>query len=158
MTRTQAPMLLLSPKLFTIARYVDDRGVVSGGHYGHWCPGCADDHDIAVDRPFHNNAIWRFNRDVGKPTFEPSINIRVGPYPDASKKAGQIEVCHYFLRSGSIQFLSDCTHALRGQTVPLPDLPSEVLLRIKESQVWADWSESMAADEVARLLALPASC
>jgi len=31
--------------------------------------------------------------------------------------------CHSFVRDGRIEFLSDCTHALKGQTVDLPDLP-----------------------------------
>ena len=29
--------------------------------------------------------------------------------------------CHSFVREGRIEFLSDCTHALAGQTVELPD-------------------------------------
>ena len=29
--------------------------------------------------------------------------------------------CHSFVRSGRIEFLSDSTHALAGQTVDLPD-------------------------------------
>jgi hypothetical protein len=33
------------------------------------------------------------------------------------------DCCHYFLRSGQLQFLGDCVHALKGQTVELPDLP-----------------------------------
>lgn len=35
------------------------------------------------------------------------------------------EVCHSFVRAGKIEFLGDCTHALKGQTVPLPDWPCE---------------------------------
>lgn len=34
-------------------------------------------------------------------------------------------VCHSFIRDGQIQFLSDCTHALAGQTVPLPAWPDD---------------------------------
>ena len=30
--------------------------------------------------------------------------------------------CHSFVTDGRIQFLSDCTHALAGQTVDLPDI------------------------------------
>ena len=30
-------------------------------------------------------------------------------------------VCHSFVVNGQIQFLPDCTHALAGQTVPIPD-------------------------------------
>ena len=37
-------------------------------------------------------------------------------------------VCHHFIRDGKIQFLGDCTHALRGQTVDLPDIPPGVYM------------------------------
>jgi hypothetical protein len=30
-------------------------------------------------------------------------------------------VCHSFVTDGKIQFLGDCTHALAGQTVELPE-------------------------------------
>ena len=32
-------------------------------------------------------------------------------------------VCHSFVTDGRIQFLADCTHALAGQTVDLPEWP-----------------------------------
>jgi len=34
-----------------------------------------------------------------------------------------VNICHSFIRDGKIQFLGDCTHALAGQTVDLPELP-----------------------------------
>lgn len=49
------------------------------------------------------------------------MNIRINT-PDMAEHnacAGS-SVCHYFLRNGQIQYLGDCTHAMRGQTVPLP--------------------------------------
>jgi hypothetical protein len=33
------------------------------------------------------------------------------------------ERCHVFITNGQIQFLDDCTHALKGQTVPIPAWP-----------------------------------
>lgn len=72
-----------------------------------------------------------FNGDYDKPTFTPSV--RVGGHKvirDVDGKwTGEWErdaagnpvssVCHSFVRDGSIQFLTDCTHAMAGQTVPL---------------------------------------
>ena len=85
----------------------------------HWCPGCENMHMVAVDQPFRTNgAQWRWNGDVLAPTFEPSMNI--GP--------GTKLQCHYFLRAGRIEFLPDCHHRLAGQTVDLPDIPTEWLL------------------------------
>lgn len=56
---------------------------------------------------------WSFNGDLDRPTFSPSILV----YP--SHKQGR---CHSFVRDGKIEFLGDCDHALKGQTVELPEL------------------------------------
>jgi hypothetical protein len=90
--------------------------------YGHWCPGCKSIHDFAVEQPFRNGARWTYSGVPESPTFSPSMNISVGPFPDGTTKR-----CHYFLRGGRIQFLNDSTHELAGQTVDLPDIPSEAL-------------------------------
>lgn len=76
------------------------------------CPGC--DHAHSVN---HAGGLqWQYNGDEEKPTFNPSIlvtkNWKETPY-----------VCHSFVRDGKIQFLDDCTHVLKGQTIDLPDWP-----------------------------------
>ena len=90
----------------------------TGIGYAHWCPACKETHAFAVDRPFSNGAKWSFDGNIDAPTFAPSMNIGIGPFPD-----GHIERCHYFLKGGQLQYISDCTHAMAGQTVPLPELP-----------------------------------
>lgn len=90
----------------------------TAGGYAHWCPACNEMHGFAVDEPFRNGARWTFNGNIEKPTFSPSMNISDGPYP-----SGRFDRCHYFLRDGMLQFLPDCTHALAGQTLLLPELP-----------------------------------
>lgn len=82
-----------------------------GGMYIHWCPACKNEHFIYVDEPAFTGATWTYNSNPEKPTFSPSINI-----------VGQ---CHYFITDGHIQFCGDCPHSLAGQTVPLPDFPSQ---------------------------------
>ena len=44
--------------------------------------------------------------------------------PDEDHRPWFCRVCHTFVTDGRIQFLSDCTHALAGQTVDLPDIPA----------------------------------
>ena len=56
------------------------------------------------------------------PTFSPSINVRY----NFTQEDGGPDICHSFVKAGNIQFLGDCTHALAGQTVPLPDWPKEM--------------------------------
>jgi hypothetical protein len=75
----------------------------NGDVWHYWCPGCDCAHGI--------NSTWQFNGDVEKPTISPSI-LATG--------AG---TCHCFIKDGKIQFLDDCTHALKGQTVDVPEWP-----------------------------------
>jgi hypothetical protein len=51
------------------------------------------------------------------------MNIRTGPYPEGMERAGEVDVCHYFLQFGKIKYLGDCTHVLKEQSIDLPDLP-----------------------------------
>lgn len=125
------PMELLSKKL---VRTHHDPAYAYGGHIAHWCPACGELHEFAVNNAFRNGSRWTHTGGYDAPTFTPSMNIRVGPYPESSSKAGNIEVCHYFVKAGRIEYLSDCTHDLSGQTVDLPDLPLSVLEQVEVSQ------------------------
>ena len=79
------------------------------------CPGCNCLHAVWVNEHNpHTNAIWSWNGDAIKPTFTPSINVKSNP------RIGAVHICHSFVRDGMIQFLDDCTHALKGKTVALP--------------------------------------
>jgi hypothetical protein len=69
------------------------------------CPGCGERHGININ-PRHR---WEFNGDKDRPTIRPSILVRSGYY------------CHSFVTDGKIQYLSDCTHRLAGQTVEMLD-------------------------------------
>lgn len=73
-----------------------------------FCPGCKCGHQFWTPH-------WQFNGDLERPTVSPSILVwSPGVEPDEHR-------CHSFVRDGQIQFLSDCWHELKGQTVPLPD-------------------------------------
>lgn len=99
-----------------------------GGGISFWCPGCDCAHMIFVDTDPGPRPRWGYNGDPVKPTFTPSILVTYNG-PDA----GQVDedgrrappaVCHSFVTDGRIQFLGDCTHALAGQTVDLPEWPA----------------------------------
>jgi hypothetical protein len=77
-----------------------------------YCPGCEEMHSV--------NSTWEFNNDYDKPTLKPSILVK--KY-DGDKV---IALCHSFITDGKIQFLSDCTHELKGQTVELPDIEEDI--------------------------------
>lgn len=108
--------------------------------YMIFCPGCHEGHGLRVGQP--DGPSWSFNGDMEKPTFQPSLLIKGVELPkrdpithDLPRGAdgkfllgpdGRIvgckdTICHSFITNGQIQFLSDCTHELRGQTVPLPE-------------------------------------
>lgn len=71
--------------------------------------------------PFQGEGAWGFNGNVDAPTLTPSLLLTQGVTPcDRRDKF----VCHSFVTDGRIQFLSDCTHSLAGQTVDLPEWES----------------------------------
>jgi hypothetical protein len=98
------------------------------------CPGCGDTHSLS-------SQIWSFNGNFEAPTFRASVLVTTGCYTAGHKpgdrcwcvynaeqrEKGEPEApfkcrrCHSYVTDGQIQFLGDCTHALVGQTVPLPD-------------------------------------
>lgn len=97
-----------------------------------WCPGCEEHHGIQVD----GSRGWTWNQSLESPTVSPSILVRSGHYVDGhsgdcwcnfkerfgNEPGFQCRRCHSFVKEGQIQFLDDCSHALKGQTVPLPDI------------------------------------
>lgn len=101
------------------------------------CPGCEDTHGPTVSRPdpvTHPGPVWEWNGSLDRPTIAPSIRVsgtKMTPEAEARWRQGQrltgdvLErmntLCHSFVREGRIEFLGDCTHALAGQTVDLPE-------------------------------------
>ena len=75
-----------------------------------WCPGCDGVHGVRTNPPG-----WTWNGSLEKPTLQPSLLTTYG------SKEGS--VCHCYVTDGMIKFLDDSTHALKGQTVELPDWP-----------------------------------
>lgn len=87
-----------------------------------WCPGCDEAHQILIA----GDKAWEFNGDYDKPTFQPSYLTWADPNPKAMadkkwKKYREGFRCHSFIKDGMIEYLSDCTHKLAGQTVALPE-------------------------------------
>lgn len=96
---------------------------VEGGGLMFWCPGCDGAHMVMVGNA--TGPRWSYNGDPVRPTFTPSLKVEYNG-PDAGQDQGDGHrappaVCHSFVVEGRIQFLGDCTHALAGQTVDIPD-------------------------------------
>ncbi len=100
------------------------------------CPGCGYDHALNTD-PSNGRPCWGFNGDLDRPTFSPSLLCRTGHFVPGQPPAEQCNIClecardgqptvcsicHSYIRDGMIEFLPDSTHALAGQTVPLPEI------------------------------------
>lgn len=65
---------------------------------------------------------WSFNGDFENPVFGPSLNTWWGGEHDIP-----LHRCHSFIgcngaAPGQIIYLGDCTHAMAGQVVSLPDI------------------------------------
>ncbi|MEG0976454.1 MAG: DUF6527 family protein [Comamonas sp.] len=82
------------------------------------CLGCKRDHSIQHGSDLDPN--WGWNGSLTQPTFTPSVLVTYEG-KDAGHNGAPPAVCHSFVTDGRIQFLGDCTHALAGQTVDLPE-------------------------------------
>lgn len=104
-----------------------------GDRLMYFCPGCDEHHAVIIGDG--NGPRWTWNGDEEKPTFSPSILYRsqrsVPPVTAANyaewKRSPWPQqkidyVCHSFVVDGRIQFLGDCTHALAGQTIDMPEI------------------------------------
>lgn len=89
---------------------------IRGFGNGIWvfhCPGCGYGHPFHTDPKHHpTHQSWEWNGSVDSPTISPSLLI----FKDVPAQR-----CHSFIKDGRIQFLDDCFHALKGQTVDIPD-------------------------------------
>ena len=106
-----------------------------------FCPGCKTPHRI--QHGTGPGPRWGWNGDADKPTFTPSVLVTgrdltpkgeadfeawcAAGHPD--RKGVPFESadvrCHTFVTDGRIQYLSDCTHHLAGQTIDLPPWPTD---------------------------------
>ncbi|HSW89826.1 MAG TPA: DUF6527 family protein [Patescibacteria group bacterium] len=82
------------------------------------CPGCALNggtglHMLPVNTD-QKSPAWDWDGNTEAPTISPSI--LTGKDDDAHR-------CHSFLTAGVFNFLDDCVHDLKGQSVQMPDLP-----------------------------------
>lgn len=98
--------------------------------YFHWCPACLELHPLP-------DVGWTFDGNLEQPTFTPSFkhsgkrHVLVdgewsGEYVRDAAGNALDDVCHYVLTAGILNFAADCTHAMAGQSVPLPALPAEL--------------------------------
>lgn len=101
----------------------------------YWCQGCEDTHQVAIRADPH--PCWTWDGNIEAPTFAPSVLVTSGHYmpgwkpgdpcwcnePKDDDRWPACARCHTFIRGGMVEFLSDCTHPLAGQTLPLPDWP-----------------------------------
>lgn len=91
------------------------------------CRGCDEGHDVPVDGP----RAWGWNGQLDRPTLTPSLLVkgkrRLTEDEYQRLIAGEkleipARVCHSIVTDGRIEYLDDCTHALAGQTIDLPEI------------------------------------
>ena len=87
--------------------------------YMFYCPGCEQYHVYTTK---NSNLCWKFNGDMEKPTFTPSLLTWKDAKDDISASR-----CHLVITDGKIAYCRDCTHKYAGQTIDMepenPDRP-----------------------------------
>lgn len=109
------------PKVKEI-KHTDDDGTIWHQQFLYWCEGCGYEHAFALSGPpFNGHHQW--NGDFNNPTITPSL------------VQGGSKICHSFIRDGKIQYLGDCQHDLRNQTVELKDVEEMLDKRNNETKL-----------------------
>lgn len=75
------------------------------------CPGCGMAHFLRTV-PKGQYPCWKFDGNMEKPTFSPSVRSRWGD-------VGDEKCCHFYLEKGVFRFLDDCTHENAGKRMPM---------------------------------------
>ncbi len=97
----------MSYEYFSLGQFLIRRrfGATGKPSFCHWCPACAELHDI-------NDEQWKFNGDTEKPSFDPAVIFDNGA-----------RRCHYRIKAGMIEYDADSTHSLRGKTTKMSAVP-----------------------------------
>jgi hypothetical protein len=111
---------------------------------GFYCPACGEIHWVPKLR-------WSFNGDYERPTLHPSVIYTSGHYcghfnpekdtcwckyneeyrkefPDGPPSPFKCVLCHTWVKEGTIQYLSDCSHAFAGKVVDMHDYQASPLI------------------------------
>ncbi len=70
------------------------------------CPGCGFSHGF--------DDTWSITGELDYPTVHPSL-LSWQPGDNSYR-------CHLFIKAGKLEYLSDCSHQLAGQTVMMEDV------------------------------------
>ena len=87
-----------------------------------WCPGCKDLHQVfpsSMPKQRASDPRWQIH-SINPLTISPSLLVTCRYGGEAQERR-----CHSFIKNGKWQFLSDCTHELAGQTVPMAKIPED---------------------------------
>jgi hypothetical protein len=88
------------------------------------CPGCKHTHTVYTN-PLYSSVCWGYNGNQSMPTFTPSLRVTTGSLASpgfVDPEGVPPTCCHSFITDGAIQYCSDSTHELKGQTVELPEV------------------------------------
>lgn len=88
------------------------------GRYAHhqflyFCKGCGYMHAFALKK---EGGHHDFNDDLENPTVTPSLVQNFTPG----------KMCHSIITDGKIQYLGDCWHELKEQTIELPEITEDM--------------------------------
>jgi len=82
-----------------------------------YCPGCKTQHPFDLSR-------WQFNNDLEFPTFSPSLLCNA--------VVDEAHRCHSIVKGGKWEFLGDCWHDLKNQTVPMVPISKQLSTEVTE--------------------------
>ena len=94
-----------------LLKHTDKDGVL---YIIFYCPACKCCHSIKVYED--SNKGWTWNGDDDKPTFSPSLLV------NKNQRNPMAPICHSYVRGGKIEYLNDCTHDFKGNTIDMEEV------------------------------------
>src|SRR5579872_3315764 len=95
------------------------------GNYYFRCPATGKQYEVSTKHAWKaNQIVYGFNGNLEAPTFSHSILIVNGQLIGNGEpvNTNDATVNNFAIVDGNIRYFENCTHALKGKTVPLPDL------------------------------------
>jgi hypothetical protein len=76
---------------------------------------------IPVEGSTSGETKWAWNGSLDKPTLTPSVKVTW----DFGDPPATHNCCHFNVTDGVIHFHGDCTHDMKNQTIPMPEITEE---------------------------------
>lgn len=100
-----------------VREYIKQKGV-----FYFFCPGCKEYHSLHTIQPNNNGTTFVITGTLQSPTVTPMIGRIIEKFNKSKHANNPAHVCNSRITDGKIRYLENCSHALAGRIVDLPNV------------------------------------